>query len=196
MDEDLLAGAGLDSPAQQTAEPSPQERDEWLAGLPHAEVLALLQQLLEGQGLQAERALKSRFSAWRRSLRDDSEGTPRRSVAELLEKSETARTSRFERQKIEQERLNARRRREREAYLATLAKDFPKAWKAAGRQIERGSGLAYDEACRTLVDIAAAYALHASRNAFNQELQRFMVVHMRRKALVQRLVKAGIWYEK
>ena len=197
VDGDLLAGAGIDSPAQQADEPSQQERDEWLSVLPHDEVLALLKQLLEGQGLKAERTLKSQFSAWRRSLRGDSgQAFPRRSVEELRKKTETARNSRLERETLEQKRLNAKYRKERETYLATLAKDFPKAWKAAARQIERGSGLAYDEACRTLVDIAAAYALHASRNVFNQELKRFMAVHLRRKALVQRLVKAGIWYEK
>ena len=66
-------------------------------------------------------------------------------------------------------------------------------WKSVQHTVERGSGLAYDEACRTLVDISEAYTLHANRKRFQQELKKFMDAHMRRKALVQRLVKAGIW---
>jgi hypothetical protein len=38
-------------------------------------------------------------------------------------------------------------------------------------------------------------ALHASKERFQEELKKFMADHMRRKALIQRLVKAGIWKE-
>lgn len=196
VDKDLLAGAGIGSSALQAEETSQKEIDDWLDKLPRDEVLTLLKQLLEGQGLKAERTLKNRFSAWRHSLRGDREQAPRRSVEELKKNAETTKKNRLERKKLEQERLNARRRRERETYLAALARDFPKAWKTAERQLARGSGLAYDEACRTLVNIAEAYALHASIGDFSRELKQFMAKYMRRKALVQRLVKAGIWYEK
>jgi hypothetical protein len=64
------------------------------------------------------------------------------------------------------------------------------------QQVARGLGSAYDEACRTLVAISEAHALHASRDDFSQKLKRFMAGYLRRKALVQRLVKTGIWYEK
>ena len=66
----------------------------------------------------------------------------------------------------------------------------------AEQQVARGSGSAYDEASRTLAEISEAYALHASRDTFSQKLKRFMAGRMRRKTLVQRLVKAGIWHEK
>ena len=196
VDEDLLAGAGIGSPALQVGELSQKEMDDWLGELPRDEVLALLKQLLEGQGLKAERTLKNRFSEWRRGLKGDSEQAPWRSVEELKKNAETAKKKRLEREKREQERLQTKRRKKREAYLASLAKDFPKAWKVAEQQVARGSGPAYDEACRTLVDISEAYSLHASRGDFKQELKRFMANHIRRKAIVQRLVKAGIWYEK
>ena len=61
--------------------------------------------------------------------------------------------------------------------------------------VERGSGLAYDEACHALVDLDEAYALFASRERFAEELKGFMAGHLRRKALVQRLAKAGIWQD-
>ena len=48
------------------------------------------------------------------------------------------------------------------------------------------------EACRILVDIAEAYDLFATKKQFQNELKKFMAGHLRRKALIQRLVKAGI----
>jgi hypothetical protein len=56
--------------------------------------------------------------------------------------------------------------------------------------------LAYKEACRVLADLSEAYSVHRSPKIFEQELRKFMTDHMRRKALIQRLVKAGIWHEK
>jgi len=196
VDKDLLAGAGIGSSDLQAEEFSQNEIDDWLGKLPRDEVLTLLKQLLEGQGLKVERTLKNRFSAWRRGLRGDSEQTPRRSVEELKKNAETAKKKRLEREKREQERLQIRCRKEREAYLAALASDFPKAWKVAEQQIERGSRSAYDEACHTLVNIAEAYSIHASSGDFSQELKQFMAGYMRRKAFIQRLVKTGIWHEK
>jgi hypothetical protein len=63
----------------------------------------------------------------------------------------------------------------------------------ASAHVERGSGPAYDEACRALVDISEACALLANKKQFEKELKKFMAAHMRRRALIQRLVKAGIW---
>jgi uncharacterized Zn finger protein len=77
--------------------------------------------------------------------------------------------------------------------LKNLASDFPKAWASVEEPVERGSGRGYDEACRILVDIAEAYALYATQNHFQKELEKFMAGHLRRKALIQRLVKASLW---
>jgi hypothetical protein len=100
-----------------------------------------------------------------------------------------------EQEKRERKKREIKRRKEREAYLKKLSKDFPKVWKAVRHTVERGAGLAYDEVCCALVDLSEAYLLHASRKQFQQELRKFMAGHMRRKALIQRLVKAGIWVE-
>jgi hypothetical protein len=54
-------------------------------------------------------------------------------------------------------------------------------------------GRGYDEACGILVYIAEAYDLLATKNQFQQELKKSMAGHLRREALIQRLVKAGIW---
>jgi hypothetical protein len=195
VDEDLLAGAGMGSPVLQAEGPRQKEMDDWLDELPHDEALAFLKQVLAGQSLKAERTLRNRFFAWRRGVQGDKAETPRRTVEELWKNAEAAAKRRLEQEKRRKEIVETKRRQERDAYLAALSKDFPKAWKAVRQKIERGSGLAYDEACQALVNLSEAYSIHASRMAFSQELRAFMVDHLRRKALVQRLVKAGIWHE-
>jgi hypothetical protein len=64
------------------------------------------------------------------------------------------------------------------------------------QSIERGSGLGYNEACNALVDISEAYALQGREAAFKSEIGQFMAGYSRRKALIQRLEKAGIWRER
>jgi len=196
VDEDLLAGAGIGSPAPQDEGTSQKETDDWLGGLPQGEVTALLKLLLAGKGQQAERALKNRFAAWRRGLQGHRSDAPRRTVGELRKHAEAAERIRHAQEKREQERRDIKRRKEREAYLKALAKNFPEVWKAVQETVERGSGLAYDEACRALADLAEAYSVYGSRKTFEQDLTKFMADHMRRKTLIQRLVKAGIWNEK
>jgi hypothetical protein len=196
VDQDLLAGAGMGSPALQDEAPLQKETDDWLNGLPQDEVTVILKQLLAGRGQQAERTLKNRFAAWRCGLRGDRSEAPLRTVGELRKSAEMAEKARLELEKREQERREVKRRKERQAYLETLAKDLPKSWNSVQQTVERGSGLAYDEACRALADLSEIYSVHASRKTFQQELRKFMTGHMRRKALIQRLVKAGMWHEK
>jgi hypothetical protein len=169
--------------------------DEWIDGLPRDEVAAVLKQLLDGKGQQAERTIKNRFAAWRRGLQGDSTEAPRRTVRELRANAEAAEKIRLEKQKRQQMQREINRRKERENYLKALSKDFPGAWKAVQQSVERGSGLAYEEACRALVDLSEAYSVHVSRKTFQQELTKFMAGHVRRKSMIQRLVKAGIWNE-
>ena len=122
----------------------------------------------------------------------DKTAAPRRMVGELRQNAEKARQIRLEKQKRDRKRREIKRRKEREAYLKNLSNNFPKAWKPVQKTVERGSGPAYDEACRALVDISEAYALHTSRKDFQRNLKKFMKDHLRRRAFIQRLVKAGI----
>lgn len=193
VDEDLLAGAGMGSPAAQDEKASQKEVDAWIHDLPGDEVKMVLKQLLSGQGQQAERTVKSLFAAWRRGLEGDGGGSPRRSIGELRASAQAAEKIRLEKERHDQRQREAKRRKERYAYLKNLSKDFPRAWKSVQQTVERGSGSAYDEACRALVDLSEAYAVHACNKRFQEELRKFMVDYVRRKALVQRLAKAGIW---
>jgi hypothetical protein len=196
VDVDLMAGAGIDRPALQAEESSQKEMVAWLDELPRDEVLIILKQLLEGHGLKSERTLKNRFAAWRRGQHNDKIEAPRRTVGELRKNAVAAEKIRLEQEKRELEKREINRRKEHAAYLKTLAENFPKAWKSIQYSVERGSGLGYDEACRALVDLSEAYSVYANRQTFEQEFRKFMAEHMRRKALIQRLVKAGIWHEK
>jgi hypothetical protein len=196
VDDDLLAGAGMGSPALQDDAGLEQETDAWLRDLPRDEVTSLMKLLFAGRGQEAERTLKNRFAVWRRSLRNDRPEAPRRTVEELRKNAEAAEKVRMEKEKLEEKRREVKRRKEREAYLKALSNDFPKAWKAVQQNVERGSGLAYEEASRALADLSEAYSVHATRMTFQQEMKKFMLSHMRRKSLIQRLAKAGIWHEK
>jgi len=193
VDPDLLAGAGMGSPAAQETEISLQEMDEWIDALPREEVNSILKKLLEGKGQQAERSVRNRFAAWRRGLQTGDTDAPRRTVGELRQNAEKARLIRMEKQKRNRRQRETKRREKRKAYLKNLSGDFPKAWASLKEPVERGSGRGYDEVCRILVDIAEAYDLFATKKRFQKELKKFMAGHLRRKALIQRLVKAGIW---
>lgn len=191
VDIDLLAGAGMDRQvARQMA--GDEQIDPWLDALPMEEMRLLVRKLLTDQGLEAEREVKGRFAAWRKSSGDTSPDAARRTVAELWQLAEKAKDIRLRQENKRREQAEAKRLKEREEYLARLAKDFPKAWKAIKQRVEVGSGKAYDEACQALVDLAEAYTRHASRQAFDTELRRFLAGHGQRKSLVQRLVKAKL----
>lgn len=69
-------------------------------------------------------------------------------------------------------------------------------WNSTAKTLERKSGQAYDEACDLLVDLSEAYALQKNTKGFQKDLKQFMTEYSRRWALIQRLVKAGLWKDK
>ena len=194
VDIDLLAGVGNGSQTNQTDAAGDAALDAWLDKLPRTEVRGYLRQILDGQGAGAERALKRRHAAWQ----EQSAPTKglRRSVAELWQLAEQAKGLRL----IEEEKARCQaeteRKRQRDARLAKLSADFPRAWKAAHDDANKGHAHAYDSVCRQMVDLRDAYSRHADLAVFQKEFQKFMAEHLRRRALVQRLVKAGLWPDK
>jgi hypothetical protein len=183
--------ASADAAADTTG---PEDIETWLATVPPDDARDVLRRLLAGKGQQAERALKARFMAWQREQRPPAAtGTARRAVAELQQLAEQAEQIRQEQEAEARARAEADHRKQREAHLATLARDFDHAWAAADQQAHRGVAAAYDEVRRAVVDLAEAYQRHASREQFEQALQRFMMPHVRRTMLVKRLIDAGLW---
>ncbi len=191
VDGDLLAGAGIGSPKLHREQFDETRLDVWLDDLPREEVRGYLRQMLAGQGAQAERALRRRHAAWQSKSSPVEQGEPR-TVAQLMQQVAQARSLRLIEEAEARRQAEAEQKKRREAWLATLAKDFPKAWRSAHAEASRGHASAYDAACRQLVDLRDAYSMHASPAAFQKEFQRFMAEHRRRRALVQRLVKAGL----
>ncbi|RJX30499.1 MAG: hypothetical protein C4531_08880 [Desulfurivibrio sp.] len=195
VDIDLLAGVGGDSQTSPPETADDATLDAWLDGLPKIEVRGYLRQMLDGQGASAERALKRRHAAWQAQFAPTPERV-RRSVAELWQLAEQATGVRLIEEAKARRQAEAERKRQRDVWLAKLAADFPRAWKAAHEDANKGHAHAYDAACRQLVDLRDAYSQHATLAAFQKEFQRFMAEHSRRRALVQRLVKAGLWRDK
>jgi hypothetical protein len=193
VDLDLLAGAGTGSPVDHSRDISDKDIDLWIDTVPRIEIQAIMKQLVEGKGQQAERSIKNRFEAWQRGGQTDKTDAPRRTVGELRQNAENARQIRLEKQKSERQQREIELRKKRDMHLQNLSKNFPKAWKQVQQTVERGSGLAYDEARRALVDLSEAYMLYASKKRFQVNLKKFMADHMKRKTLIQRLMKAGIW---
>jgi len=196
VDPDLLTGTGIGSPEDPTKKLSEENIDRWIDALPRNEIKTLIRQLLEGKGHQVERIIRNRFTATQRALRANKNNPSGRTVKELRNNAKKARQIRMERERRDRERLEARLRMEREAYLKKLSEDFPKAWRSFAETVKRGSGLAYDEACQMLVDISEAHELFEDKQQFQKKLGNFMDSNMRRKALIKRMAEAGIWKDK
>ena len=191
VDKDLLAGAGMESRPGQSAEADETVFDTWLDQLSQPEARQYLRQLLAGQGVRAEREVKRRFAAWQ-ATRGPVEQGRRRTVADLRQLAERAREQRMLEEAGARREAEAVRKKLRDFRLAQLALDFPKAWKSVQAEAGKGHASAYDAACQQLVDLRDAYDRQALSASFQAEFRQFLNEHRRRKALVTRLVKAGL----
>lgn len=133
-------------------------REKWLNSLSQERLLSASRLLLTGQGQQAERELKNDYYAWLRSLSDGSSGEDLRTVKDIRENADSAQKMRLEQELLKRKRQEEKRRQKRQAHLKELAQDTYQAWKAIQSTVARGSGAAYQEACRALVDLSEAYA--------------------------------------
>jgi len=114
-------------------------------------------------------------------------------VAQLRWIADEAEQRRLACEKKTQAQQDAKRRKDRDAYLRTLAADFKHCWNAIEQHAQGGKASSYADATRALVDLADAYGLASNRRAFDKELSSFMERHGKRGALVRRLVEAGLW---
>ncbi|HEY4542112.1 MAG TPA: hypothetical protein VIG66_07060 [Noviherbaspirillum sp.] len=195
IDPDLVAAAATGSREIEDCLQGDGNVEAWLAGLPGNEVKAVFNLLLQGASQQAERKVKSGYSAWLKERRPSQRAlsAKRRTVAELHALAKEAENRRLEREAKEHARQEAERRRQREDWLRTLATDFKRHWQMADQQAERATAAGYDEATRIIIDLAEAYALVSKRDAFDQALGHFMARHGKRRTLVRRLDEAGLW---
>ncbi len=194
IDPDLIAAAAIpDQHAPKLDIGSDAELDAWIAELPTAEKVATLKMIMTGNAQQAERRLKLRLLAWQREQRPTGAAESRcRTVAELQTLAASAAEARKKQGVVRRKKVEAERRVKHESHLRTLAADFDRCWQVADKQAERGIASAYDEVKCSLVELADAYTLCASRSDFDQKLAQFMVQHGKRGALVRRLEGAGL----
>ena len=156
---------------------------EWTgAQMALAEFLEVDKDLLAGAGMesrpgQSVEADETVFDAWLDQL---SQPEARQYLRQLL----SGQGARAEAEAV--------RKKLRDFRLAQLALDFPKAWKSVQAEAGKGHASAYDAACRQLVDLRDAYDEQALSASFQAEFRQFLNEHRRRKALVTRLVKAGL----
>lgn len=197
VDPDLLEAAAAGS-----ATTPPADRDEaqritnWLDAWQAPDMKDVLRRIALGQSQEAERRVKAHYAGWLRTQRPSSFTVPpRRRVAELRKLARSAATIRQERETKERAKREAARRRQRETELRRLMSDPDKHWKKAHTHAARGVASGYDQATRTIAELAEEYALVSSRKVFDRELRRFLALHGKRAALLRRLADAGLWSE-
>lgn len=192
VDVDLLEAAASASAAATMDRDEEQRIGAWLDGWQAQDMKDVLTRIALGQGQDAERRVKSHFAAWLKVQRPSSAALPRRRLAELRALAQSACEIRQAREAKARAKQDAARQRQREAVLRRLMACPDKQWKMAHAQAGRGVATGHDRAVRILCELAEGYALVSSREAFDQELQRFLVPHARSNALLRRLATAGL----
>ena len=195
IDPDMIAAAAAGNAVTAKADVAAADRiDVWLDAWSRDELVAVLKLIVQGQGHEAERRVRTRHAEWLKTQRPSNASTaPRRSVAELRELAQSASSVRSDREAKERAKQEAEDRRRREAYLRLLMAKVDKHWEAIDAEAKRGSASGYNQAVRTLTNLAEGYALTSSREEFERALRRFLTRHGTRGALLRRLTEAGLW---
>lgn len=191
LDPDLIAAAATASPELRSPPEAESDIDDWLASQTTDALRAPLRLMLLGQTLAAERRLHSEFLAWQRTLRPVVSSPDRRRLFVINAGVESARSLRVERERKAHAAEEARRKAEREEYLAGVAEQADRVWSDIDALLQRRSGTAYKEALHRLQDLAEA--LHATERdpEFRRDLKKLLVTHGGRPAWMKRLEKAG-----
>lgn len=195
IDHDMLAAAmaGSGRVAQDDVA-QPGHIDAWLSEWPRDEMAAVLKLIAQGQGQVAERQVRSRHAAWLKAQHPSpAAAAVRRSVSQLRETARSASGVRVEREAKERAKQEAERHQQHESALRLLMADVDKRWAAIDAQAQRGSASGYEQAVRTLAELADGYALTSSAKEFDRALRRWLVRHATRGALLRRLTEAGLW---
>nr|WP_188130085.1 hypothetical protein [Massilia mucilaginosa] len=193
IDPDLLAAAAAGS-AGQDAGLDDDSVEAWIAGLPKKEMRLVFNMLLHGESQQAERRVKSAFRVWRNESGSGEPGNPgQRSVADLRVLAKQAEAVRMKQQADEQLRRNEAARKQRDAYLHSVADNAEQCWSDMEQKALRATASSYDAVKRTMADLADAYALRGNMDDYHRLLRAFVDRHGKRAPLMQRLMSAGLW---
>jgi hypothetical protein len=180
IDESLVTIAAEASPTQQDVSLS-QLRD-LIAGLPRNDCDEWLLRLAQGE----EAHLSLVFQRYLLSGEETKAAARgKRTVGELLALAEAE--DERERKQLAAE-AEARRIRE----LEMLAPKAAETWTFAEQLIQQGSGRAYDEALQLLVKLHDLAIHQGTETAYEERLGRIRETYSRRRAMLERLDKAGL----
>jgi hypothetical protein len=192
IDPDWLAAAATVSQVLPDCNNNDSDIDNWIANQSVDDMRATLRLLLERRGQEAERQLQQRFLNWQREHLPNSPIPRRRTVAEIDAQRDAARIKRLEHERQQQAAEEAKRLAERKLQLERLAANSESAWVIIDRTLQRGSGLAYDQALKALIDLSEALKQAERKDDLRRGLVKLQSVHGKRGAWVKRLVNAGI----
>lgn len=195
IDADLLAAASTGSTAP-SCDGENRNLTTWLETWSKTEANAVLKQIVTGQARHAEHQVRSHYARWLKAQRSPAAPTRvRRTLAALHELAEPIAATRQQREIEERKKHEAEQRRKREVHLHEMMAKVKTHWKTADAEARNGTASSYEQVVRILTDLAAGYALTGKRVTFKHDLQHFLAPHASRRALQQRLVKAGLLKE-
>jgi hypothetical protein len=197
IDLDLLEAACAGSAADTTTEDGDaQQVSSWLETLQLSEMKDVLKRIALGHGVQAQRQIKTSYAAWIKTHRSQASSTPRRQMATLNQLAQDAAITRQEREAKARAQRAQELLQERESELRRIMTTPERYWAGAQAQAARGNASGYEKATQVLKVLAQGYELASSREAFERELQAFVVTHAKRPALIRRLKESGLWTER
>ncbi|OIV38120.1 hypothetical protein BIV57_07295 [Mangrovactinospora gilvigrisea] len=191
LDESLLAAAAQASPPLAPARRDSRRTADAITHLPAADKDALLLDLAEGRGVQAQMALMRQLSEGRAAGSGvEAASRPRRTVAALLDAATEIRSAdRFREQAARAEheaRLVREREQQRQERLAALALDPGAAWDTVESLIETRRQANYDAAVALLVDLKALAERDGHVHDFASDFDELRELHQRKSSLMDR----------
>jgi hypothetical protein len=194
----LEAAVQAASEDEAPAGPTADEMSAWLATLPAEDKDAVLTRMLRGELADAGRELQGRFrQAWRDSRRTAPVAEAgRRTVGQLLESREEMADVVQRRAEAERERQRQRKEREKaeaqEQRLDRLRGREEETLRHVEGLLDPIQRSRYDEIATTLGDLNVLAQREGRAEAFLARLRTFRQRHATKKALLERLDRAGV----
>jgi hypothetical protein len=193
LDEDLVETAAQASAPLTTKAPSKAALANWVKHLPSADKDEAIVRLLRGDGVHLRSELLRRYGGG--AANEPAGGG--RTVGELLAGAETRWTARqrqtAKREAAEQARREAAAAAAREQRLDALAADPEQAWQRVAELIATKKPEEYDVAVALLADLHALGERDGRRKAFRGRIQQLCQEHTRKRGLLDRLERAGLY---
>jgi hypothetical protein len=156
----------------------------WIAALPSSEKDDLLLRLIQGEaqvGAELVRRVRADLSP-----EDESAASGKRRTAGFLARAGQERAAELER------RAEAKKAKERSAYLDTLVNKQGALWRQANDLADQKKAREYDEAVTLLADLHELAVRDGKSAAFDRQLEEFRDRHARKPALIDRLRKVKL----